>query len=229
MQCGVFGKLPTKRDFIAINTTRGFLTVWERWMQAALSASRQTLGREWQAAFLSAPIWRFWLGCDICGATVLGAFMSSLDGVGRYFPLTVLAIAEVGDIIAPPDVASHDQWFEEAESLLLSGLERDTPYDSFLARVNGLAAPRDWKELASTDDVLRMPDTTMLRSGSEATFEQDFSLLRLHEPAELSSGASFWWTLGGEGYPRMAMARRNMPDPFTFAPMLTGRTSAESV
>jgi type VI secretion system protein ImpM len=229
MQCGVFGKLPMKRDFVAINAPREFLEMWERWMQAALSASREALRQEWQKAFLSAPIWRFWLGCDISGATALGAFMPSLDGVGRYFPLTVFAIAEPGDVIAPPDRSSYDQWFEEAESLLLGALEKGILYDTFLARVNSLAAPRDWKELASNVDLRRMSDGTMLVSGSEATFEEQFSSFPSQEPAELSSAASFWWTLGGDGYPRVAMARRHMPDPFIFAPMLTGRISPETV
>ncbi len=29
MACGVFGKLPSKRDFIAVNAPRRFLTAWE--------------------------------------------------------------------------------------------------------------------------------------------------------------------------------------------------------
>ena len=91
MRCGLYGKLPSKRDFIAIGTPRELLSVWEPWMQGGLSASRHSLGDHWKQAFLTAPIWRFWLGADLCGTTVLGAFMSSLDGVGRYFPLTLFA------------------------------------------------------------------------------------------------------------------------------------------
>ena len=74
MQCGLYGKLPTKRDFIAIKAPREFLEVWEPWMQGGLSASRHALGDNWQQTFLTAPIWRFWLGSELCGRTVLGAF-----------------------------------------------------------------------------------------------------------------------------------------------------------
>jgi type VI secretion system protein ImpM len=91
MQCGLYGKLPGKRDFVAIAAPREFLTVWEPWLQGAVAASRSRLGEAWQEAFLTAPIWRFWLGADICGNSVIGAFISSLDGVGRYFPLTLNA------------------------------------------------------------------------------------------------------------------------------------------
>ena len=37
MRCGLFGKLGSKRDFIALATPRKFLEVWEAWMQACLS------------------------------------------------------------------------------------------------------------------------------------------------------------------------------------------------
>ena len=66
MQCSLFGKLPARRDFIAIGAPREFLNAWEPWLQSAISSSRQELGKDWQAAFLAAPIWRFWLGADIC-------------------------------------------------------------------------------------------------------------------------------------------------------------------
>ncbi len=36
------------------------------------------------------------------------------------------------------------------------------------------------------------------------------------------SASSFWWTVGGDGFPAMALARRRMPDPFVFTGMLTG-------
>ena len=99
MRCGLFGKLGAKRDFIALATPRSFLEAWEPWMQACLSASRHHLGEGWQQAFLTAPVWRFWLGAEICGTTVMGAVMPSLDGVGRYYPLALHAMA---DADAPP-------------------------------------------------------------------------------------------------------------------------------
>ena len=97
------GSFRAKRDFVALSAPRAFLDVWEPWLQGGISASRLSSASGWQQAFLRAPIWRFWLGADICGATVAGAFMPSVDGVGRYFPLTVFACAEPGIAIPPPD------------------------------------------------------------------------------------------------------------------------------
>src|SRR5262245_52262070 len=123
MRCGLYGKLPSKRDFVAIGTPRALLDVWEPWMQAGISASRVELGGGWKQAFLTAPIWRFWLGAQICGKTVLGAFMPSLDGVGRYFPLTLFACPDEGGAIPPPELDPHDAWFAAAEEFLLATLE----------------------------------------------------------------------------------------------------------
>lgn len=124
MRTGLFGKLPAKRDFVALAAPRGFLTVWERWLQGGVSASRQELGSAWQEAFLRAPIWRFWLGAELAGAPVLGAFMPSVDGVGRYFPLSVFAAAEEGDTLPPPELAPQEEWFGAAEAVLLGALAR---------------------------------------------------------------------------------------------------------
>jgi hypothetical protein len=45
------------------------------------------------------------------------AFMSSLDGVGRYFPLTLFALAPMTmrAAIPPPELDSQDDWFDAAE------------------------------------------------------------------------------------------------------------------
>src|SRR5258707_10974079 len=90
MQCSLYGKVPAKRDFIAIGAPREFLNAWEPWLQGAISASRTALGERWQPAFLTAPIWRFSLRPDIRGRCGYRAFMSLREGDGRHFPPTPL-------------------------------------------------------------------------------------------------------------------------------------------
>src|SRR5450759_3741976 len=141
MRCSLFGKLAAKRDFIALFAPRDFLNAWEPWMQGCVSASRESLDASWQQAYLTAPIWRFWLGADICGATVVGAFMSSLDGVGRYYPLTLFAYADPGSAIAPPDIDAHDKWLAAGEDLLLSTLDKDLSFDAITSSLDQLTAP----------------------------------------------------------------------------------------
>jgi type VI secretion system protein ImpM len=141
MQCSLYGKVPAKRDFIAIGAPREFLNAWEPWLQAAISASRTTLGEQWQPAFLTAPIWRFWLGADICGRSVIGAFMSSLDGVGRYFPLTLFACADDGAAIPPPEYGAQDGWFDTVEAFLMSTLDQGAQFETMTAQLGALPPP----------------------------------------------------------------------------------------
>lgn len=89
---GYYGKMPAHGDFVRSRADVGFVSGWDRWLQASFAQSRESLGAAWQAAYESAPIWRFALAAGVCGdAPVLGVMMPSQDRVGRCFPLTLFA------------------------------------------------------------------------------------------------------------------------------------------
>jgi type VI secretion system protein ImpM len=229
MRCGLFGKLPSKRDFIAPYAPRRFLDVWEPWMQGALAASRQSLGERWQEAFLKAPIWRFWLGADLCGATVAGAFMSSLDRVGRYFPLTVFAFADEDPPIPPPELEPHDTWFAAAEEFLLSTLDENVSFEAVSAELDRLPAPPEPAAAPCSDNVIKLPDGTVAIVHGWPGGVDTFASIRRTDHAAVYAAATFWWTTGGEGYRPIALGSRRMPNPFLFTQMLTGDFSAAGI
>ncbi len=221
MRCGLFGKLPAKRDFIAIYAPRPLLDVWEPWMQAGISASHETMRDGWREAFLTAPIWRFWLGAEICGTTVTGAFMSSLDGVGRYYPLTAFACADPGAPIPPPELDPQDEWFAAAEDFLLSTLHNDLSFGTVPASPARLAPPRA-PSTALAEGQVKMDDSCVGTPAVGRPFAELFGSLRSDNHVNAYAAASFWWTLGGDAYPPFALSCRRMPSPFLFASMLTG-------
>ena len=222
MRCGLFGKLGARRDFIALATPRGFLEAWEPWMQSCLAASRHHLGERWQQAFLTAPVWRFWLGADICGTTVLGAVMPSLDGAGRYYPLTLHAVADADAPISPPDSDTQEEWFGMAEDFLLSTLTRETTFEEISASVDRLEVPRT-RSRAATDrsSIVSLGDgmAAMVTDGAE--FDTALSALRAAGP-EIYAAASFWWTAGGGNFRSLALSCRGLPDPYRYSTFLTG-------
>jgi type VI secretion system protein ImpM len=222
MRCGLYGKLPAKRDFVAVAAPRPFLNIWEPWMQGGISASRQSLGKDWQEAFLTAPIWRFWLGADLCGATVIGAFMPSLDGIGRYFPLTLFACADEGAAIAPPELDPQDEWFETAENFLLSTLEPDATFEAASAQLERLPPPSDRAPPARSETMVALPQGVVAMARFRPLNEL-FESIRVADHVSAYAAASFWWTIGGKGFEPLAMSGRRMPDPFLFTEMLTGR------
>jgi type VI secretion system protein ImpM len=224
MRCGLFGKLPAKRDFVALAAPREFLGLWERWLQGAVSASRAELGPNWQTVFLQAPIWRFWLGAELGGTTVAGAFMPSVDGVGRYFPLTVFAAAEAGEALPPPELDLQDAWFTAAEDILLSALAPETNYETVAAAVAQLPPPSAGQATASPAAALgRLPRGTLVLDGETDGLAERFAAARLQDHARSYAATSYWWTLGGEGFRPLALIEHRMPDPYVFSGMLTGR------
>lgn len=224
MRCGLFGKLGAKRDFIALSTPRGFVEAWEPWVQSSLSASRYQLGERWQQAFLTAPVWRFWLGADICGTSVVGAIMSSLDGMGRYYPLTLHVMADAGAPFAPPDVDAQDEWFAVAESFLLSTLVQDATFDDITSGLDRLAAPRTRFDVVGETSILSLGNEMVGMVVRGADFATTLSALRASSP-EVYAAASFWWTAGGGDFPPLALSCRGLPDPYRYSTLLTGDLS----
>ena len=129
MPAGLFGKLPAKRDFVAANAPRRFLEVWEPWLQASVATSRQMLGEAWSDAYNRAPIWRFWLGADFCGEATIGAFMPSIDGVGRSFPLDRFRRRRAKSRCRRRSSTPTIAWCEAAEAILLDALEPDATFE----------------------------------------------------------------------------------------------------
>lgn len=216
----LFGKVQTRRDFVAVATPRPFLSLWERWLQEAVAASREALRDKWIDSYLTAPIWRFWLGADLCGATAIGALMPSMDGVGRYFPLTLVMIAEEGAAFAPPEVDAQDDWFEQAEAFLLETLDIHD-HDALLDAFARLPAPRNAD--ATPEQVARLDGAASRIAAEDLAFERCFAIGREAEAARAASASTFWWTAGGEGFAPCAVACLRMPSPTVFTAMLTGQ------
>ncbi|WP_310881683.1 type VI secretion system-associated protein TagF [Bradyrhizobium brasilense] len=226
MRCGLFGKIGAKRDFIAIATPRSFLEVWEPWVQAAISASRHQLGAGWQEAFLTAPIWRFWLGATICGTTVAGAIMPSLDGVGRYYPLTLHAVPDGDAALSPPHIDPQDEWYGQVETFLLSTLDRAATFEQISDALDRLALPRLRTPGTDGPPVVSLSDATLGMVSTVDGFAGSFGTLCGANP-QVYAAASFWWTAGGEGFSPVALCCRGLPDPFRYSTLLTGDVGRE--
>lgn len=138
---GAYGKMPSAGDFFRLNTPQGFVDPWDQWLQAGLLNCQSALGADWDACFLSAPIWRFGLSAGLVGPRpLMGVLMPSVDRVGRRFPLTLMAPLEEGT----PVIASHfreDALFRRLESLALSTLEDDLTRDRLQSDLEQLPAP----------------------------------------------------------------------------------------
>lgn len=218
MRYGLFGKLPARRDFITHAVPRPFLHMWEAWLEKSLSESRTTLGvRKWEETFRSAPIWRFWLGSGLCGENVIGAFMPSMDAVGRYFPLTLAGIAE-GEALAPPDIDPRHAWFAKAEDVLLSALEPEASLEMVLDETANLD-----QAIAAGTPLAGVPKFGLIYDGAAAMpLGELFAVCRKALQDCSLAEMSFWWTTGGEGFKPAGLVSSHLPQADVFTSMLTG-------
>ena len=91
MEVGFFGKLPSHGDFLRRRTSDAFVGVWDSWLQACITTSRQALGERWLDVYLTSPAWRFVCAPGACGpAPILGTMVPSVYRVGRSFPFPLV-------------------------------------------------------------------------------------------------------------------------------------------
>lgn len=136
---GLFGKLPTRGDFVRAGLPGSFVTPWDVWLQQALADSQSRMGERWLPAWLEAPVWRFVLPPGACGAGgVLGLMLPSVDRVGRYFPLTLAAVFASGRSAPVPEAATD--WLDRCETTGCAALEQDSTPEALLALIPPLSA-----------------------------------------------------------------------------------------
>lgn len=136
---GAFGKLPALGDFLRMDLPQGFIDPWDRWLQQGMLDVKAALGEAWQDCYFSAPIWRFNLSPGLVGAApVMGVMMSSVDRVGRQFPLTLAS--PMPDGTAPLcDHLLSVPVFEALDEIALAALEDDMTRDILRDRLAGVA------------------------------------------------------------------------------------------
>lgn len=136
---GFCGKMPARGDFVRAGLPRSFTDPWDDWMQRMLATSRAMLGEAWLPAWLEGPVWRFALTPGVCGpGMVLGLWLPSVDRAGRYFPLTLAAVAAESDL--SPLIRIGGGFLAAAERAGLDALANDLPPEVLAARVEAAMA-----------------------------------------------------------------------------------------
>ncbi|UWQ35246.1 type VI secretion system-associated protein TagF (plasmid) [Leisingera sp. M527] len=138
---GAFGKMPSAGDFFRLNTPGGFVRVWDAWLQQVMLDGRGEYGPDFDAHYMTAPIWRFTLPAGLAGAQrVIGVLMPSVDRVGRRFPLTLMA-ALPGNGTAAVPCFGEDALFERLEDVALDALEDTMTKDRLAEALAGIPVP----------------------------------------------------------------------------------------
>lgn len=223
---GYHGKLLAKGDFVTRRLPRGFLDPWDSWLQDVVGGSRARMGEAWLDAYLTSPIWRFALSAGLCGeGAAAGVLMPSVDRVGRYFPLTIVAMLATGaDLLAMPVVAAG--WFGKAEELVRSALADVFDFDGFDAQVAALGAPAASEAGPPATAVVEAGPGLRLAIPSADAVGQAYRALAERFLSTSYPHCSLWWTSGSEDVAATFIVCSGLPSAEGFAAFLDGRWGA---
>jgi type VI secretion system protein ImpM len=226
-QLSWYGKLPSHGDFLQRRAPEPFVRVWDEWLQGCIAHSKAQLGGEWLNAYLTSPVWRFFVSEGVAGdASYAGVLLPSVDRVGRYFPLTIFAQLPAG--LPPMAVAIQGRaWLRQIEELALQALEaEDLSIEAFDAKVCATAELLSAIEQYYGTDVgegfpsqarhWRLPMASVDRMPAALIDPLVRGLAQQLQPLTL------WWTDGSERIGASCLLSRSLPDAARFVAMLDG-------
>jgi type VI secretion system protein ImpM len=233
---GLYGKLPSHGDFLRRRTSDAFVDTWDTWLQECVATSRADLGDHWLDVYLTSPAWRFACSADACGPVpVVGLMVPSVDRVGRYFPLTIVAEIPVHvDLLSAATQAST--FFENAERLTMQTLEADlVDFEAFDKEVSELEAdllilnrPQLVTFERSAPSVLEQSADASwhLPIGSPSLLVPVFQQVVSHRLSELYEPLTLWWTEGSAEVSPSCLVVSGLPPADRFAALLDGSWAA---
>jgi type VI secretion system protein ImpM len=133
--------MPSHGDFLRRRVSDAFVAVWDAWLQECIAASRIALHDQWLDVYLTSPAWRFACAPGVFGAhAVIGLMVPSVDRVGRYFYLALVAeLPEEADVVEA--ATSFESFFDAAQRLVIETLEAEqVDFDAFDQGVMQLGA-----------------------------------------------------------------------------------------
>lgn len=231
MQVGVYGKLPSHGDFLKRRVSDAFVDAWDAWLRECIAASRTALGSRWLDLYLTSPAWRFACAAGACGPLpVIGLVAPSVDQVGRYFPLTIVAELPSSISIITAAAAS-ERFLDRAERLVIDTLATErVDFERFDDGVRAL--DRELARIAHPSVLVLGTDAAAILTDSPrpwhvplgsstdiaSAFEQ---LLSLHLEAKYRPLVCCW-TDGSAVVGPSCLVLKGLPDPACYAALLDG-------
>lgn len=223
MPVGAYGKYPAKRDYISVKMPRPVLQPLETWLAAGLATSRDRLGRRWQEHYMVQPVWNFRLGRALCGVECLGTMAPSVDGVGRTFPIVILAVANTPEESFATTAEEVSAWIAAACERLMLALSDQPPLDPE-ELVLGLPDP-----VGNHDNVM---DVEAMGKGRRALWgeggqEEADSRIAAEHAARSGDHRSVWWCAGSALVRAQTVTFDGFPDPEFMVSMMCEKSEMQ--
>lgn len=222
---GWFGKLPILGDFAQRRLPHDVVERWDAWLQAGITDSRAALGEAWLDNYLTAHVWHFVLMPGVLGPHAwAGVWMPSVDRVGRYFPLTLLAPLPPEQALGS-STSALGNWLLALEDIARLGLRLEHDISPLEDALTSLGPPPVDKHGAA---VLKQVEAALgQRAGliplPRAGLGSPGNYLDTLATASLLpqlAGYSLWWCYDTDGVSG-GFAHRSLPDASFVLKMIT--------
>lgn len=208
---GWHGKLPSLGDFASRRLEPDFVALWDGWLAAGLAQLRQQSPGDWLQHYLACPAWRFVLMPGLLPAPFgdhawAGVLMPSVDRIGRYFPLTLIAPL-VESPRSEAELRALLSWLHDLDDLAADALQDDWPIDRLEAELAQCPRP-GWDVPATITDLLPMGSSSSTHPAAGA--EAIVALVadgQAQAWRQASAGHAFWWADGQSGERRLLVTR----------------------
>lgn len=135
-----FGKLPSIGDFVGRRMPHDLTGDWDYWLRSGLDQLRSDVPDTWQQRFVHSPIWFFLTPARVTGVPACGVIAPSVDRVGRFYPLTVMALAD-GRHATLADKATLCRYLVGAHAAVVDARRQPLSPDELDARLAVLPSP----------------------------------------------------------------------------------------
>lgn len=186
-----YGKLPSAADFVGRRMPHGIETNWDNWIRSGMDQLRHESGAHWQERFVRCPIWFFMYPTQVQGVLVAGAIAPSIDRVGRYYPITVMAFSPA-QTKGFADDAQVSRFFSDVRSAIIDARRIPLSVEQLDERVALICNPF---ESGTEQDSLIVDILSELETASMRTADQSISLPGLDWRNLFAARAdtSVWW------------------------------------
>lgn len=219
---GVYGKLPAHGDFVMRNLPSVFINAWDAWLQQFVGGSREQLGEEWLATYLTSPMWRFVLSPGaVDGNAWAGVVMPSVDRVGRYYPFSVV-VRLPRESVPLQFIAAQGAWFRTTEEHALAALNGDCTIDGLMERLVA-PDPGPGSEYRRREGGAEGEGLHVALAYEEQVPAAAYACMLDFSLAKAYSSYSAWSTTGSERVEPCLLTCRGLPSVRYLAAMMDGR------
>ena len=221
---GFFGKLPINGDFIHRNLPNHFIHSWDNWLQENILACKEQFQNDWLQHYLTSPIWRYFISPSVMDDNAyIGILAPSVDSVGRYFPMTIVAPISPAKV-SPIFTNTFQSIYANLETVFLKHLHAEEGTISMLCEDLDTQSTALLSEL-NKQQIDRLPDTLdshRFKLTDQSDMSGALSSLWMMQLMQQHTGSTLWWSNGSQAIEPSLLINNGLPNKQQFIAMLSG-------